>query len=104
MRKPLVAGNWKMHGSRASVRSLLEALRAELPLGVVDAIAATHSAKALTSLAWKAGLSMASAARVQALLGRIPPGHRLRPLADGSYPLSPSTMAWHIEFFGGSVA
>lgn len=28
MRKPLVAGNWKMHGSQAMVRSLLETLRA----------------------------------------------------------------------------
>jgi uncharacterized protein (DUF2336 family) len=88
---------------RGFLRAAL-ALRAELPLAVVDAIAATHSAKALTALAWKAGLSMAGAARVQAFLGRIPPGHRLRPLPDGSYPLSPSTMTWQIEFFGGCVS
>jgi uncharacterized protein (DUF2336 family) len=88
---------------RAFLRAAL-ALRSGLSLGVVDAIAATHSAKAVTALAWKAGLSMATAARIQAFLGRIPPGHRLRPLADGSYPLSPSAMTWHIEFFGGTVS
>jgi uncharacterized protein (DUF2336 family) len=80
------------------------ALRSELPLGVVDAIAATHSAKAVTALAWKAGLGMPTASRVQAFLGRIPPAHRLRPLADGGYPLSPSAMTWHIEFFGGAAS
>jgi hypothetical protein len=47
---------------------------------------------------------MTGASRVQAFLGRIPPGHRLRPLPDGSYPLSPSAMTWHIEFFGGSAS
>jgi triosephosphate isomerase (TIM) len=31
MRKPLVAGNWKMHGNRASNRALLEAVLAGLP-------------------------------------------------------------------------
>ena len=30
MRQPLVVGNWKMHGSRASVAALLQALRGEL--------------------------------------------------------------------------
>jgi uncharacterized protein (DUF2336 family) len=87
-------------GDRSFLRVAL-ALRSKLPLGVVDAIAATHSAKAVTALAWKAGLSMATASRLQAFLGRIPPAHRLRALADGSYPLSPSAMTWHIEFFGG---
>jgi triosephosphate isomerase len=33
MRQPLVVGNWKMHGSRASVAALLDALR-EGPAGV----------------------------------------------------------------------
>ncbi len=36
MRQPLVAGNWKMHGSRALVRGLMGALRE----AVVDALAA----------------------------------------------------------------
>jgi hypothetical protein len=83
------------------VRAAL-ALRAELALPVIDAIAAAHSAKALTALAWKARLGMATAVKLQSFLGRIPPGSRMRPLADGGYPMSPSAMSWHIEFFGGS--
>jgi uncharacterized protein (DUF2336 family) len=79
------------------------ALRSGLSAGAVEAIAATHSAKAVTALAWKAGVSMATATRLQTFLGRIPPTHRLRPLSDGSYPLSVSTMIWHVEFFGGTV-
>ena len=39
MRKPLVAGNWKMHGSRvenaALVRGLLDALKPEWPAEVL---------------------------------------------------------------------
>jgi len=27
MRRPLVAGNWKMHGTRASVAELIEGVR-----------------------------------------------------------------------------
>ena len=31
MRRPLIAGNWKMHGSRAENAELIEALRLGLP-------------------------------------------------------------------------
>jgi uncharacterized protein (DUF2336 family) len=85
-------------GDRSFLRAALS-LRAALPVRVVDAI----TAKAVTALAWKAGLSMAMATRLQGLLGQIPPTHRLRAHADGGYPMSPSAMSWHIEFFGGST-
>lgn len=39
MRRPLVAGNWKMHGTRASVAELIEGLRQlALPAGVEVAV------------------------------------------------------------------
>lgn len=39
MRRPLVAGNWKMHGTRASVAELVDGLRAQaLPEGVTVAV------------------------------------------------------------------
>jgi triosephosphate isomerase len=50
MRQSLVAGNWKMHGSRASVDELLDGLlRADLPGGVEVAVcpAYVHLAQAL---------------------------------------------------------
>ncbi|MBX9754487.1 MAG: triose-phosphate isomerase, partial [Pseudomonadaceae bacterium] len=36
MRRPLVAGNWKMHGTRASVAELIEGLRHQVLPGDVD--------------------------------------------------------------------
>ncbi|MFZ3185368.1 MAG: triose-phosphate isomerase [Pseudomonas sp.] len=36
MRRPLVAGNWKMHGTRASVAELIEALRHQVLPGDVE--------------------------------------------------------------------
>ncbi len=36
MRKKLIAGNWKMHGSRAANEALVQALRAEPPLESVE--------------------------------------------------------------------
>ena len=57
MRRPLVAGNWKMHGSRAMAGELVAALAADLPAGVdvavlppfpyLDAIIAAHPGSAL---------------------------------------------------------
>lgn len=39
MRRPLVAGNWKMHGTRASVAELIEGLRQQvLPVDVDVAV------------------------------------------------------------------
>lgn len=38
MRRPLVAGNWKMHGSRASAIELVGAVAAALPDGVAVAV------------------------------------------------------------------
>ena len=36
MRRPLVAGNWKMHGSQASARQLLTELVSQPIAGTVD--------------------------------------------------------------------
>lgn len=39
MRRPMVAGNWKMHGTRASVAELINGLRhLALPSGVDVAV------------------------------------------------------------------
>lgn len=57
MRRPLVAGNWKMHGSRASAAELVGAVAAALPDGVdvavlppfpyLDGLVALHGASGL---------------------------------------------------------
>jgi triosephosphate isomerase (TIM) len=38
MRKPIVAGNWKMHGSRAENASLIDAIAAEFPARAAECI------------------------------------------------------------------
>ena len=39
MRRPMVAGNWKMHGTRASVAELIKGLRQlALPSGIEVAV------------------------------------------------------------------
>ncbi|HEY6544057.1 MAG TPA: triose-phosphate isomerase [Dokdonella sp.] len=57
MRRPLVAGNWKMHGSRAVARDLVAGVAAGLPSGIdvvvlppfpyLDALVAAHAAAAI---------------------------------------------------------
>ncbi|MBS7662028.1 triose-phosphate isomerase [Pseudomonas lalucatii] len=54
MRRPLVAGNWKMHGTRASVAELIEGLRRQvLPAGVEIAVcpASLHVVQVVDGLA-----------------------------------------------------
>ena len=56
MRHPLVAGNWKMHGTRASVAELIEGLsRQALPAGIEVAVfpSCLHIAQVVTGLAGK---------------------------------------------------
>ena len=56
MRHPLVAGNWKMHGTRASVAELIEGLsRQALPAGIEVAVfpSCLHIAQVVTGLLCK---------------------------------------------------
>ncbi len=85
-------------GDRDLVRHGL-ALRADLPLSLIDHILAAHSAKGVTALAWKAGCSMRFAKQLQIRMGGIPPSQVLNPRAGTDYPLSESEMDWQIEFF-----
>ncbi|WGL64353.1 triose-phosphate isomerase [Pseudomonas sp. CW003PS] len=57
MRRPLVAGNWKMHGTRASVAELIEGLRQQvLPADVDVAVfpSSLHIAQVIEGLSGKA--------------------------------------------------
>ena len=63
----------------------------------------TCRAKALVSLAWRAGFGMRAATVVQAVLGRLGPGAMLGPAPGGGYPLTASEMGWQIEVLGGGA-
>ncbi len=87
-------------GQRAFVRAAL-AVMAEVPIGVVDKIVSARSAKGVTALAWKAGLSMRLAVQLQTRIGGIAPRQALHPRAGKDYPMNTEEMNWQIEFFGG---
>jgi len=73
-------------------------IRSRLPPAVVAKILSSHSAKGLTSLAWKSGYSMRLALQLQIRIGRLPPKARLAS-SGGSWPLAQSEMDWQIDFF-----
>lgn len=87
-------------GQRAFVRAALSAM-AEVPIGVVDKILSARSAKGVTALAWKAGLSVRLAVQLQTRIGGISPRQALHPRGGTEYPMAPDELQWQIEFFGG---
>ncbi len=74
---------------------------AGVPEDVIRKAASLQNAKALVALAWKAGLSMRLAMRLQMNLAKIPPSGVLRATASDGYPISPEEMTWQLEFIAG---
>lgn len=79
------------------------ALRARVAAPVVQKILTSHSAKALTALAWKSGFSMRLSMQLQLRVARLPPKARVNPAPGGGFPLGEAEMRWQIEFFGTLV-
>ncbi len=75
------------------------AVRADLPLDLVQKVVVTQSPKGVVALAWKAQLSPAFAVQLQSKLARVPPSDILAPEKDGSYPMSAEEMSWQLKFF-----
>lgn len=74
-------------------------------LGEIDSVAVRKafslaSAKGVTAMAWKAGLSADLAHQLQLRLAKVPPSEAIKP-AGGGYSLSEKDLDWQIEFFGG---
>lgn len=76
-------------------------LLADVPQDVVRKAASLQNAKALVALAWKSGLTMRLATRLQMNLAKIPPSGVLRATASDGYPISPEEMTWQLEFVAG---
>ncbi|MCH8035607.1 MAG: DUF2336 domain-containing protein [Proteobacteria bacterium] len=85
-------------GNRDLVRHGL-ALRADLPLSLIDHILSAHSAKGVTALAWRADCTMRFASQLQLRLGGIVPSQVLNPRSGTDYPLSAEEMVWQLDFF-----
>ena len=86
-------------GDRTFVLSALAELVA-VPFATVERVIATHSARAVTALVWRAGLSMRLARQVQLRLAQISPKDALAPRDGTHYPLSDRDMRWQLDFFG----
>ncbi len=66
----------------------------------VDRVLASHSARGVTALVWRAGLTMRLARQVQLRLAQIPPNKVLNPAHGTDYPMNERDLRWQLEFFG----
>jgi uncharacterized protein (DUF2336 family) len=82
----------------ARLCSVMLAVAAGVPVAAVERAAILRSAKAMLSLAWKAGFSMRAAAALQSLLCQLAPDRTLLGRHGGSFPLAVDEMRWQIEF------
>ncbi|MBV8653082.1 MAG: DUF2336 domain-containing protein, partial [Alphaproteobacteria bacterium] len=89
-------------GDRSFVRAALSLL-ADLPVEGVDRVLGAHSAKGIVALAWKAGLTMPTAVRLQIVVGHIVQPALVKPRVDGGYPMSEEAMRWQLEFLTGET-
>lgn len=85
-------------GDNAFVTAAL-AVMSGLPPKAVRKVVYTKSAKGMVAVAWKAGLSAALGAQMQAKLLLLPASKILGPM-QGDHPLSAAEMEWQLEFFG----
>jgi uncharacterized protein (DUF2336 family) len=66
----------------------------------VEKIFASRNAKAITALAWKAGISMRIAFKIQALVVKLKADELLPARVGIAYPLTEAEMRWHLSYFG----
>lgn len=70
-----------------------------LPSEVVAKMLGSGSGKAVTSLSWKAGLSMRAAVKLQRQIAKVRSSSMLRPRGGNEFPLTEDDMEWQIEFY-----
>ena len=97
-----------LDGNRGVVTAGL-ALLAGLPHDLVDSIVRAQSARGLTAIVWKAGLSMTFAVKVQLNLARLSPAAILYDKDEGKFPMSEDEMREQLNYFstdqgGGKAA
>jgi uncharacterized protein (DUF2336 family) len=75
------------------------ALKSGVPEPLVRRIFEARSGKAITALAWSAGLSMRTALVMQKEIGRVPRPDFLLARNGVDFPLEESEMRWHLQYF-----
>ena len=71
----------------------------DLPSKAVNQMLGTRTAKAVVAIAWKAGLSMNAAMRLQRDFADIKRDDIMGAGADGGYPFSEADLDWYVESF-----
>jgi len=73
---------------------------ARLSAATVRRMLLTRSAKPITALVWRAGLTMRVAFKIQRFIMKLP-ADELLPARNGTrYPLTDDEMRWHLSYFG----
>jgi hypothetical protein len=82
--------------------AIIEALSymADAPRPIVEKIFSSRSGKAITALAWQAGLPMRVAFKIQASVVKLTGGELVPARAGVSYPMTEDQMRWHLSYFG----
>ncbi len=86
-------------GNRATVISAMARLN-RLPVSSIERIFAARSAKAITALAWRAGLPMRVSLKIQTFLLKLTQREMVFARAGVGFPLSEDEMRWHLSYFG----
>jgi uncharacterized protein (DUF2336 family) len=86
-------------GRRETVMLALARLT-KIPDSLVRRILMTRSAKPVTALVWRAGLSMRSAFKIQRFIMKLPADELLAARNGTLFPLSEDEMRWHLGYFG----
>jgi uncharacterized protein (DUF2336 family) len=74
------------------------AVRAEVPVDVIERACGLRSAKGIVSLAWKAGLSVQTSVALQSGLAQLAPDVILRAGPGDAFGLSEDEMQWQLAF------
>ena len=69
----------------------------------MEKVGESKSARGVTAVCWKAGLSMRFATQLQIRYAFIAPTAALNPSGGDKFPLTPEEMDWQIEFFASMV-
>ena len=78
-------------------------LLTELPMEVITGVFASHSAKGIVSLVWKAQLPMKLAVQVQQRMAGIAPAEIIEAGPKGEYPFTHDEMNWQISSFSDGI-
>ena len=76
---------------------------ANVPVDTVRRILDARTAKPITALVWRAGLSMRTAFKIQTFVMRLPAGELLPARRGIDFPLSEEEMRWHLDYFAVPV-